>query len=275
MSSAFHSRICNGSFKSYNCVADLFLASKPFLSIKSLLNPKFPLESFLNTQVIFYYILVTKSGEVSYFGYAVQDFFLGGGGYGLPRLFHSFWAKSIVKWGEKGTSPRKTTWPPASKTWLVSCDQSEVRALKISGLNHSATRTAHKKIENYWKLIFRHMQVSHSSLFKYSFFLVLKLQPDWFLNHLSKWKSILPCLWCKRCVKWQLKALGNLILDGNLCSQDIVCIPFLFKYEAWNRLFTITWASSLDYGTFCPPLIHFSPSVNSFFKLACATIQWG
>ena len=27
---------------------------------------------------------------------------------------HSFWAESIVRWGENGRSPRKKTWPPAS-----------------------------------------------------------------------------------------------------------------------------------------------------------------
>ena len=39
--------------------------------------------------------------------------------YSLVRLFHSFWAKLIVKWGENGRSLRKNTWPPASRTWLV------------------------------------------------------------------------------------------------------------------------------------------------------------
>ena len=40
--------------------------------------------------------------------------------YGSSRLFHSFWAESIVRWDENGRSPRKTTWPPASRTWLIS-----------------------------------------------------------------------------------------------------------------------------------------------------------
>ena len=40
--------------------------------------------------------------------------------YGLSRLFHSFWVESIVRWGENGISPRKNTWPPASRTWIVS-----------------------------------------------------------------------------------------------------------------------------------------------------------
>ena len=40
----------------------------------------------------------------------------------ISRLFHSFWfwAESIVRWGENRRSPRKTTWPPATRTWLVS-----------------------------------------------------------------------------------------------------------------------------------------------------------
>ena len=40
--------------------------------------------------------------------------------YGPSRLFHSFWAESIVRWGENRRSPRQTTWPPGSRTWLVS-----------------------------------------------------------------------------------------------------------------------------------------------------------
>ena len=39
---------------------------------------------------------------------------------GPSRLFHSFWAESIARWCENGRSPRKTTWPPTSRTWLVS-----------------------------------------------------------------------------------------------------------------------------------------------------------
>ena len=46
------------------------------------------------------------------------------GFYSPSRLFHSFWAKSIIRWGENGRSLRKTTWPPASRTWLVSRDPS-------------------------------------------------------------------------------------------------------------------------------------------------------
>ena len=38
------------------------------------------------------------------------------GFYGPSRLFHSFWAESIIRWGENGRSPRKTI---ASRTWLV------------------------------------------------------------------------------------------------------------------------------------------------------------
>ena len=49
-----------------------------------------------------------------------EEFFLSFGFYGQSRLFQSFWAESIVMWGEQGKSPRKTTWPPASRTWLVS-----------------------------------------------------------------------------------------------------------------------------------------------------------
>ena len=44
----------------------------------------------------------------------------GGRVYSSSRLFPSFWAASIVRWGENGRSPRKTTWPAASRTCIVS-----------------------------------------------------------------------------------------------------------------------------------------------------------
>ena len=55
------------------------------------------------------------------------------------RSFHSFWVKSVIRWGENGTSPRKNAWPTTSKTWteLGSNPQRWFRALKISVLNHS------------------------------------------------------------------------------------------------------------------------------------------
>ena len=40
--------------------------------------------------------------------------------YGPSRLFHSFWAESIVRWGNTGRSPRKNTWPPASTEFDLS-----------------------------------------------------------------------------------------------------------------------------------------------------------
>ena len=46
-------------------------------------------------------------------------FKFGFGFYSMPRLFYSFWAKSIVRWHKNMRSPRKNTWPPASRTWLV------------------------------------------------------------------------------------------------------------------------------------------------------------
>ena len=44
------------------------------------------------------------------------------GVYSLSRLFHSFWAKIISRWGENGRSPRLNTWPPAGRTWLATLD---------------------------------------------------------------------------------------------------------------------------------------------------------
>ena len=66
--------------------------------------------------------------------------------YSPSGLFHSFWAESIVRWGENGWSLRKTTckqnmacltWPELGSNpnrW----DDERFRALKISTLNHSA-----------------------------------------------------------------------------------------------------------------------------------------
>ena len=39
---------------------------------------------------------------------------------GPSRRFPSFRAESIERWGENWRSLRKTTWPPTSRTWLVS-----------------------------------------------------------------------------------------------------------------------------------------------------------
>ena len=75
------------------------------------------------------------------------------GFYSLSRLFHSFWAKIIISWGENGRSPRKKTWPPPaelglSHMWLKLSsnpqrwEDKQFRALKISGFNHSATGSA-------------------------------------------------------------------------------------------------------------------------------------
>ena len=81
-------------------------------------------------------------------------FFFWFGFYSPSRLFHSFWAKLISRWGENGRSPRKTTWPPTSTTSLVSYvtpklgsnpqrwDDERFRALKIRGLNNSDTGAA-------------------------------------------------------------------------------------------------------------------------------------
>ena len=70
--------------------------------------------------------------------------------YGPSRLFHSFWAESIIRWGENGRfPPKKHTRPPVRRTWLVShVTRARLEpierfwALKISVLNHSATGAA-------------------------------------------------------------------------------------------------------------------------------------
>ena len=65
--------------------------------------------------------------------------------YGPMRLFHSFWAHSIVRWGQKWEIPEKNhhkqnlaclTWPEqgSNTQWW---DHKQFRALKISVLSHS------------------------------------------------------------------------------------------------------------------------------------------
>ena len=56
--------------------------------------------------------------SISLMNIILCDFFLFGY-YGPSRLFHSFWAESLVRYGENGRSP-KNTWPSASRTWLIS-----------------------------------------------------------------------------------------------------------------------------------------------------------
>ena len=63
----------------------------------------------------------------------------------MSGLFHSFWDESIVRQGKNMRSMRKTTWPPSSRTWLLSLTWPELgsnpqwwdgklfRVLKISG----------------------------------------------------------------------------------------------------------------------------------------------
>ena len=78
----------------------------------------------------------------------------GGRGEGLEgdvrpvKIISFILSRIIFKVGENGRSPRKTTWLPASRIWLVSRDPSRARtqwdyerfrALKISVRNHSAT----------------------------------------------------------------------------------------------------------------------------------------
>ena len=73
----------------------------------------------------------------------------GGGHYGPSRLFHSFWAESIVRWGENGRSPDHLQaevglshmWPELGSNqqrW----DENQFRVLKISVLNQSSTGAA-------------------------------------------------------------------------------------------------------------------------------------
>ena len=76
---------------------------------------------------------------VSFFGFtASQDYFT------------HFEPSQSLRWSKNGRSPRKNTWPPESRTWLVSLwpkkglnprwwDDKQFGVLKISVLNHSAT----------------------------------------------------------------------------------------------------------------------------------------
>ena len=40
--------------------------------------------------------------------------------YDPSSLFHPFWTESIVRWRKNVGFPRKTTWPPTNRNWLVS-----------------------------------------------------------------------------------------------------------------------------------------------------------
>ena len=57
------------------------------------------------------------SAYVNKVWFIARCFFWGGGFYSPSRLFHLFWARPIAR-DENGRSLRKTTWPPAGRTWL-------------------------------------------------------------------------------------------------------------------------------------------------------------
>ena len=75
-------------------------------------------------------------------------FFFWFGFYGPSRLFHSFWAGSIQRWGENGTPPRKTTWPPTRKENLacLTCDSSLYSCIR--------NREAGWSVNTFWNKIF-------------------------------------------------------------------------------------------------------------------------
>ena len=74
-------------------------------------------------------------------------FFILFGFYCLSKLFHSFWAELIARWGKNERSPRKNIWPPQAQLGLSHMwpelgmntqrwDYKRFRALKISILNY-------------------------------------------------------------------------------------------------------------------------------------------
>ena len=84
------------------------------------------------------------------------------GFYCSSRLFHSFWADSIVRWANTGDHREKPpdhpqteigfVWPKLglNQQWW---DDLRFRALKISGLNHLATVATYR-----WFCLFRYVQ---------------------------------------------------------------------------------------------------------------------
>ena len=62
-------------------------------------------------------------------------YFVGGGG---ELLIRWFWAESVLRWGQNGGSPRKTTSPPTSRTWLVS----HVTQARLEPTTHSGKITS-------------------------------------------------------------------------------------------------------------------------------------
>ena len=67
-----------------------------------------------NCKVFLYNLIHVPAATLQYL---FSPFLFWFGFYGLSRLFHSFWAEPIARSGENG---RKTSWPLASRTWLVS-----------------------------------------------------------------------------------------------------------------------------------------------------------
>ena len=110
-----------------------------------------------------------------------------------------------------GRSPRKLTWPAASRTWLVShvtrarfklqrWNAEQFRALEISGLNHLATGTAWR----IFKLTKMHTIVL-LTIPKYSCVILYKVQECW--GTCINYMELLPWLWWIMYVKQELRKL--------------------------------------------------------------------
>ena len=76
--------------------------------------------SWKNKQPDFYDFSKVRGSQMCLFwpGKEVFWIFFLYGFYSPSKLFHSFWAESIVRWGENGRSPRKTTDHPQAELAL-------------------------------------------------------------------------------------------------------------------------------------------------------------
>ena len=183
------------------------------IKIKTKRKLKSPLSVFAKKYIILLYTLLKMfKGKPNVFsisnGATVSskwnDFFV--------WLFHSFWAEPIIRLGENGRSLRKTTWPPASRTWLDSLVtqarlkptavrwQAILRALKFSILNNSAMGAANGRITHFdWQMFITVSRIVFS-------------EKSIYFPH--------PPLSCSRCDDWMTDEETTLAKSTRFCDLE-------------------------------------------------------